>query len=74
MKNGEQSLGDPWDTIKWTNMSITEVPEGEEREVGTEIIFAEIIAKNFQHLMKRHEPTHSRSPVSSKYDTQRDPH
>ena len=36
-----------WDTIKCTNICITGVPEGEEREKGSEKIFEEIVAKNF---------------------------
>ena len=36
-----------WDTIKCTNICIIGVPEGEEREKGSEKIFEEIVAKNF---------------------------
>ena len=35
-----------------TPTSISGVPEGEEREKGTEKIFQEIIAKNFPHMEK----------------------
>ena len=38
--------------VKCTNTCIIEVPEGEEREKGTEKIFQEIIAKNFPHMGK----------------------
>lgn len=31
-KNGECNLHDLWDNIKWVNIHIIRVPEGEERE------------------------------------------
>ena len=36
MKRNEGSLRDLWDNIKCTNIHITGVPEGEEREKGPE--------------------------------------
>ena len=41
-----------WDNVKCTNMCIIGVPEGEEREKGTEKIFEEIIAENFPNMGK----------------------
>ena len=38
--------------LKHTNICITGVPEGEEREKGTGKIFEEIIAKNFPNMGK----------------------
>ena len=38
--------------LKHTNIHIIGVPEGEEREKGTEKIFQEIIAKNFPYMGK----------------------
>ena len=32
MKKSEDSLMDIWDDIKWTNIHIIEVPQGEERK------------------------------------------
>ena len=46
LKRNEDSLREIWDNIKPTNIHIIGVPEGEEREKGTEKIFQEIIAKN----------------------------
>ena len=43
MKRNEDSLRDLWDNIKGSNIRIIEVPEGEEREKGSEKIFEEII-------------------------------
>ena len=34
--------------MKWNNIHIIGVPEGEEREKGTENLFEKIIAENFQ--------------------------
>ena len=47
----ESSLRDLWDTIKHTNISTVDVPEGQERgEVKN--VFEEIMAKKFPNLKK----------------------
>ena len=40
-------------TLNATNIHITGMPEGEEREKGTEKIFQEIIAENFPNMEKK---------------------
>ena len=52
MKRNEDSLRDLWDNIERNNIRIIGVPEGEEREKGPEIIFEEIIVKNFPNMGK----------------------
>ena len=52
MKRNEDSLRDLWDNIKCTNICILGVPEGEEREKGSEKVFEEIIVKNFPNMGK----------------------
>ena len=52
MKRNEDSLRDFWDNIKWNNILIIGVPEGEEREKGPEKIFEEIIVENFPNMGK----------------------
>ena len=52
MKRNEDSLTDLWDNMKCTNMHITGVPEGEEKEKGPEKIFEEIIAEKFPNMGK----------------------
>ena len=52
MKRNEDSLRDLWDSIKYTNIHIIGVPEGEEWETGPEKIFEEIIAQNFPNIRK----------------------
>ena len=49
LKTNEESL---WDNTKRTNICIIGLPEGEEREKGTEKIFQEITAENFPHMGK----------------------
>ena len=51
LKRNENSLRELWDNVKkCTNIRIIGVPEGEEREKGTEKIFQEIIAENFPNM------------------------
>ena len=52
LKTNEESLRELWDNVKRTNIRIIGVPEGEEREKGTEKIFQEIIAENFPNMGK----------------------
>ena len=52
LKTNEESLREIWDNVKHTNICIIGVPEGDEREKGTEKIFQEIIAENFPHMGK----------------------
>ena len=51
MKRLEDSLRDPWDNIKHTNIQITRVPE-KEKEIGSEKISEEIIVGNFPNTGK----------------------
>ena len=52
LKTNEESLGELWNNVIRTNICIIEVPEGEEREKGTEKLFKEIIAENFPNMGK----------------------
>ena len=52
LKTNEESLQELWDNVKRNNIHIMGVPEGEEREKGTEKIFQEILAENFPHMGK----------------------
>ena len=52
LKTNEESLRELWDNVKCTNIRIIGVPEGEEREKGTEKIVEEIIAENFPNMGK----------------------
>ena len=50
IKKLESSIRDLWDNIKWANLCIIGIPEGEEKEKGIENIFEEIMAENFPNL------------------------
>ena len=52
MKRNEDSLSSLWDNVKGTNIHIIGVPEGREREKGSEKIFEEIIAEEFPTMGK----------------------
>ena len=52
MKRNEDRLRDLWDNIKYNNIRIIGVPEGEEREKGPKKIFEEIIVENFPNMGK----------------------
>ena len=51
-KKIESNLKDLWDNVKCTNLHITGIPEGEEREKGIENVFEEIMAENIPNLKK----------------------
>ena len=53
MKINEDSLRDLWDNIRRSNIHITGVLEGEEREKGPEKIFEDIIPENFPNMRKK---------------------
>ena len=48
----EESLRSLWDIMKHNNICIIGIPEGEESEQGIEILFEEVITKNFPNLVK----------------------
>ena len=52
MKGTEDSLSDPWDNIKCTNIRIIWLSEEEEKEKRRENIFEEIIVENFPSMGK----------------------
>ena len=53
LKRNEESLRELWDNVKCTNIHVIGVPEGDEREKGTEEkVFEEIIAKNVPNIGK----------------------
>ena len=54
LKTNEESRRELWDNVKCTNICIIGVPEGEEREKGTEKIFQKIIAENFPNMGRNH--------------------
>lgn len=51
-KRTEESIREPWDNIKYTNIRIIGIPEGKGREKGPGKIFEEIIAENFPNMGK----------------------
>ena len=51
-KRNEDSLRDLWDNIKFTDIHLIRVPEGEQREKGPEKIFEEIIAESLPNMGK----------------------
>ncbi len=50
MNNYESNIIDLWDNIKWANLHIIGIPEGKEKEKGTENIFEEIMSENIPNL------------------------
>ena len=66
MKRIENSLRDPWDNIKHTNIQIMGVTEEEEKRKGSEKIFEEILVENF--------PSRGKEIVNQVQEVQRVPH
>ena len=52
MKRTKDSLRDPWNNIKHTNIWIIVVPEEEEKKKSYEKIFEEIIVEHFPNMEK----------------------
>ena len=52
MKIAEDSLREPWDNIKCTNIQIIRVPEEKEKKKGYVKIFDEIILEIFPNMEK----------------------
>ena len=52
LKTNDESLRELWHNVKRTNIRIIRVPEGEEREKGTEKIFQGITAENLPNMGK----------------------
>ena len=52
LKTNEEILRELWDNVKHTNIRIIGVPEGEEREKGTEKILKQMIAKKLPNMGK----------------------
>lgn len=64
---------DLWDNIRHVNIYIIEVPEGEEREKGTENLLEEVIAEIFPILVKQRHSSPG-STESPKYDERKETH
>ena len=45
-----KAIWDLWDNMKWANLHIIGIPEGKEKEKGTENIFEEIMSENIPNL------------------------
>ena len=52
MKRAEDSLRDPWDNIKCTNIQVVGIPKEEEKMKGCENICEESIVENFSNMEK----------------------
>lgn len=52
MKKSQESIRDFWSNIKWTNMHMMELPEGEDREKRAEILFSEILTEKLFNIGK----------------------
>ena len=50
MNKHKSNTRDLWENIKWANLCIIGIPEGEEKEKGVENIFEEIMAENVLNL------------------------
>ena len=46
----KRNIRDQWDNIKWANLWIVGIPEGEQKENGIENIFEEVMSENFTNF------------------------
>ena len=59
MKKHESNIRYLWDNIKWANICIIEILEGEEKGKRVENIFEENMAENFLNLKETYQDTGS---------------
>ena len=74
MKRTENSLRDPWDNIKCTNIQIIGVTEEEEKSKGYENVFEEITVENFTKMEKELDKSSPRGTKSSIQDKLKEKH
>lgn len=63
-KNIGKSVRDIWNTQK-SLIHVIGIPEGEERQKGTEAIFKELLTENFQTLIKKISNFKFKNPYES---------
>jgi len=71
MKRNEDSLREVWDNIKHTNIHITGIPEGEEREKGLEKILEELVVENFHNMGKENNSQRGPGRINPRRNTPR---
>lgn len=52
MNRNKESLWDLWDTIKWNNIHIMGIPEGEEQKEKKESLLKKLMNENFPNLQR----------------------
>lgn len=52
----KKQKSDIWDTVFWSNMHVSGIPELDVRQKGTEAIFEETMPENFLKLLKDINP------------------
>ena len=75
IRKNEEGLREMQDNMKWNNIHIIGIPEGEEEEQGIENLFEKVIMKNFPNL-KREKVTQIQETqrVPSKRHTPKEAH
>ena len=68
----ESKVRNLWENIKHANLCIIEIPKGEKKERGIEILFGEIMAENFSNLKKEQISRYRRHKGSQVRWTQTD--
>ena len=52
LRKNEEVIREMQDNMKWNNICIIGVPEGEQEEQGIENLFEKVIMENFPNLMR----------------------
>ena len=52
LRKNEEGLREMQDNMKWNNIRIIRIPEGEEEEQGIENLFEKVIMEDFPNLMR----------------------
>ena len=73
LQKNEEGLREMQDNMKWNNIRIIRIPEGEEEEQGIENLFEKVIMEDFPNLMREKVTQTQETRESQARGTQRDP-
>ena len=74
LRKNEEGLREIQDNMKWNNIRITEIQEGEEEEQGIENLFEKVMMENFNNLMREKSHKNPGNTESPKQEEHKEDH